>query len=657
MYFTDAFVILNCLVHLQCALGAPHNVLLLVVDDLRPALGCYGDSLLKTPNIDQLASKSVQFNNAYAQQAICGPSRASFLTSRRPDTTYVIDNRMFWRKVGGNFTTIPQYFRENGYQTYSIGKIFHPGRSSNYTDDLYYSWSAPTWHPPTQSYKQSKVCPSANGHLHQNIVCPVDVAKQPGQSLPDIQSTGEAIKMLQQKSSERQYGSTTPWFLAVGFHKPHIPLKYPKEYLDLYPLSKIHLAPDPVLPPDLPSVAWNPWADLRKRDDVKALNVSFPYGPLPDSYQLSVRQSYYAATSYMDDYLGQVLATLSKEGFANDTIIALIADHGWSLGEHQEWSKFSNFDVATRVPMLYYIPGVTVNFSQTHFKHINPFDGMSDHEVESDLAIGNDVDSTVVRSVKHIHPFDDMNDINAENDWAMDADAKRDVDNTATSGARNMNSWQKVSSNSKSLKLYFKSLLNSESHRENLIIKRKHNTKVSPLSYRVPMKENDSHRFMTNVNVELVDLFPTLVAAVGLLEVTKCPKISNNITTCTEGSNLLPLIKNITQGRGYMWPDIAFTQYPRPSLIPQENSDQPHVKDLKYMGYSIRTKRYRYTEWVRMYIVEKVHYRADWENVAATELYDHHHDLHEDNNIVKVPKYSKIVVELSDALRKQFKKY
>ncbi|CAC5407944.1 IDS [Mytilus coruscus] len=342
------------------------NVLLIVADDLRPSLGCYGYEPLITPNIDLLASQSVVFNRTYAQQAICGPSRASFLTSRRPNTTHVYDQHTYWRKKGGNFTTLPQHFKNNGYVTFSVGKIFHPGAASGKTDDYPYSWSFPPYHPSTQQYKMAKVCPGPDGKLYMNIVCPVDVTAMPEKTLPDLQSTQHALQIMHNVSRH----PVQPFFLAVGYHKPHIPLKYPKEYLNLYPLDKVHLAPDPSLPSKLPLVAWNPWADLRKRDDVKMLNVSFPYGPLPKHYQLLVRQSYYAATSYMDDQVGQLLKGLEKHNLSSNTVIVFMGDHGWSLGEHQEWSKYSNFEVATRVPLIIYVPGLTNKGQNLHRKFI-----------------------------------------------------------------------------------------------------------------------------------------------------------------------------------------------------------------------------------------------------------------------------------------------
>ncbi|NWR54961.1 IDS sulfatase, partial [Bucorvus abyssinicus] len=347
------------------------NVLFIVVDDLRPVLGCYGDKLVKSPNIDQLASQSVVFSNAYAQQAVCAPSRVSFLTGRRPDTTRLYDFYSYWRVHAGNYSTMPQYFKENGYVTLSVGKVFHPGVSSNYSDDYPYSWSIRPFHPSTEKYENDKTCRGKGGKLYANLVCPVDVTKMPSGTLPDIQSTEEAIRLLNVMKNKQQ-----KFFLAIGYHKPHIPLRYPQEFLKLYPLENITLAPDPWVPEKLPPVAYNPWTDIRQRDDVEALNVSFPYGPLPDDFQRQVRQSYYAAVSYLDTQVGRLLNALDDVGLSNNTIVVFTGDHGWSLGEHGEWAKYSNFDVATCVPLMFYVPGMTarpVSRGKRVFPYLDPF--------------------------------------------------------------------------------------------------------------------------------------------------------------------------------------------------------------------------------------------------------------------------------------------
>ncbi|CAN9514690.1 unnamed protein product [Ophioblennius macclurei] len=363
------------------------NVLFIIADDLRTSLGCYGDSMAKTPNIDQLASKSQVFLNAYAQQAVCAPSRTSMLTSRRPDTTRLYDFFSYWRVHAGNYTTLPQHFKSQGYLTMSVGKVFHQGIASNHTDDFPYSWSVPVYHPPSNHYENLKMCPGKDGTLHRNLLCAVKVTEQPGAVLPDMESTEQAITILKSHKGKEQ-----PLFLAVGFHKPHIPFRIPQEYLSLYPLDKMPPPPDPDVPELLPPVAYNPWMDLRLREDVQNLNVSFPYGPIPKDFQLLIRQHYYAAVSYVDTQVGRLLAALDELGLTNDTLVVLTSDHGWSLGEHGEWAKYSNFDVATQVPLMFYVPGVTsIRHAGSTFPFIDVF-SQSQHSFKNDRVVRNMVE-------------------------------------------------------------------------------------------------------------------------------------------------------------------------------------------------------------------------------------------------------------------------
>ncbi|XP_061582393.1 iduronate 2-sulfatase [Cololabis saira] len=341
---------------LGCLFSERTNVLFIVADDLRPSLGCYGDALVRSPNLDQLASRSQVFLNAYAQQAVCAPSRTSMLTSRRPDSTRLYDFSSYWRTHAGNYSTLPQHFRDSGYFSMSVGKVFHPGIASNHTDDYPYSWSIPAYHPASFTFEKKKMCKGEDGELHANLLCAVNVSEQPGGTLPDLESTDEAVRLLKSRA-----GRPEPFFLAVGFHKPHIPFRIPQEYLSLYPLDNMTLAPDPDVPKDLPPVAYNPWTDVRKREDVQKLNVSFPYGPIPKDFQLRLRQHYYASVSYMDAQVGRLLSALDELGLVKSTIVVFTSDHGWSLGEHGEWAKYSNFDVATRVPLIMFVPGVTAD--------------------------------------------------------------------------------------------------------------------------------------------------------------------------------------------------------------------------------------------------------------------------------------------------------
>ncbi|XP_046377275.2 iduronate 2-sulfatase-like [Haliotis rufescens] len=573
----DIFVVILSIISNSAYAGlSKPNVLFIAVDDLRPSLGCYGNSLMVTPNIDNLASKSVLFNNTFVQQALCGPSRTSFLTSRRPDTTRLYDFYSYWRKAAGNFTTLPQHFKQNGYFTQSVGKVFHPGVSSGHTDDYPYSWSVPAYHPPTQAYKMAKVCPGPKGNVYMDIVCPVTVKDQPGGSLPDIQSREFAVNFLKNMSANH----SQPFFLAVGFHKPHIPLKYPKEYRDLYPLNKIQLARHHTFPLRLPLVAWNPWTDLRERDDIQSLNLSFPFGPVTEEYQLLMRQSYYAATSYMDSQVGLLLEALHTHGFSNNTIVVLVGDHGWSLGEHQEWSKYSTFEVSVRVPLIIHVPGLTDKDTDTDttFQYQDP--------------------------LKQVHNNENYNRSNLVQTQRKKIDSQK--------------------------KNYVK---------EYYVIRSKD---FSQQKYKV-----------SNDLIELVDLFPTISELAGLEVPSTCPPNPFKIDLCTEGASAAKIIHNIShtdssrQKTQLTWKSAVFSQYPRPSVEPQENSDKPHLKDIRIMGYTMRTQQYRYTEWVQF---DPGTFHMNWSRVYGTELYLRDSDPDEAENMAYFPSYAELRSSLSRVL-------
>lgn len=284
----------------------------------------------------------------FPQQALCAPSRNSFLTSRRPDTLHLYDFYSYWRTFTGNFTTLPQYFKSNGYYTYASGKIFHPGVSSNNTDDYPESWTAKPFRPKTEKFMNSPVCPDKLGILRKNLICPVDLQTQPCKTLPDIESVAEAIRFVQTRNKSRR-----PFFLALGFHKPHINFRFPQQFVDRFPLDNFfNYTADIYKPPDMPNVAWNPYTDVRSRDDFKHMNISFPYGPISDLQSAQIRQAYYASVAYVDDLFGKFMAQIDLRR----TIVVVTSDHGWSLGEHAEWAKYSNFEVALRVPLIVWSP-------------------------------------------------------------------------------------------------------------------------------------------------------------------------------------------------------------------------------------------------------------------------------------------------------------
>lgn len=288
---------------------------------------------------------------------MCAPSRNSMLTSRRPDTIHLYDFYSYWRRSVGNFTTIPQYFKDHGYKTYSIGKVFHPGASSNFNDDFPFSWSNETYHPSTEQYMNSAVCfDKKTKKLQTNLVCPVNVKSQPEQTLPDIQSIDEAKRLLNtiivNNNKNNNKMLTQPYFIAIGLHKPHIPFRFPSKYLRYHAIDKFQKNNFIHIPYNLPSVAFNPYNDIRRRDDVQKLNISFPFGPMEKTFAWHIRQAYYTAVTYVDDLIGDLLNSVD---FSN-TIIILTSDHGYSLGEHAEWAKYTNFEIGVRVPLIIYSP-------------------------------------------------------------------------------------------------------------------------------------------------------------------------------------------------------------------------------------------------------------------------------------------------------------
>eukprot|EP00054_Salpingoeca_dolichothecata_P028229 m.212730 g.212730 ORF g.212730 m.212730 type:complete len:525 (-) comp26160_c0_seq4:76-1650(-) len=341
---------------MRLTLAANMNVLFFAVDDLRPQLGCMGVSgtpKMLTPNLDDFASRSLLLKKAEVSQAVCSPSRTSFLTSRYPDITRVWDLYSYFRDVGGNYTTIPQYFKEAGYLTIGMGKIFHPGHASGYNktagrkgDDQKYSWSTPYWHAPNLGYWSG---PNTSWYAVPEI-------EQKHRELPDVQIADRAVETIESFKKNL----TGNFFLGVGFHKPHLPFVFPESFLDLYPSDEIHLPENPYAPNHMPSVAWSAYGELRSYHDIAKLNASGAINTtLPDQVVKDLRRAYYSAVSYTDAQIGRVLKALEDNGFADNTVITFVGDHGWQLGEHGEWCKHTNFELATNAPMIVHVPGRT----------------------------------------------------------------------------------------------------------------------------------------------------------------------------------------------------------------------------------------------------------------------------------------------------------
>ena len=348
-------LLLSSFVIPHSSFAAPLNVLFIAVDDLRPELGCYGAVHMKTPHLDRLASQGMLFERAYCQVAVCNPSRSSVLSGTRPDTTGVLDNQHFMRPNMPDVISLPQHFKNHGYTSLSLGKIFH--HSEREPGDDPQSWSEPAWyhgepykHWFTQEsldyVKQLKALPKAQ-QPKQLRAAPFEAADEPDASYPDAQTAAKAIETLQRLKAEAK-----PFFLGVGFVKPHLPFTCPQKYWDLYPETSIQVATNAQRPKDAPEPAFH------NNDELRSYGTVPENGPISDAMALKLIRGYRACVSFMDAQLGRVLDELDRLGLRENTLIVLWGDHGYHLGENGLFTKMTNFENGTRVPLLVSLPGM-----------------------------------------------------------------------------------------------------------------------------------------------------------------------------------------------------------------------------------------------------------------------------------------------------------
>lgn len=353
------------LLGLASARAEKPNVLLICVDDLKPLLGCYGDRTVKSPNIDALAARSVQFDRAYANQAVCAPSRNALLTSLRPQTLGIYDLGTNFRRSRPDAVTLPQYFKQHGWRTEGLGKIFHVGHGN--TEDPV-SWSVPHWKANVVSYAlpESK---APSGLTREEALfankpardlprgAAYESADVPDNTYPDGALADETILRL--RAAKANAGE--PFFLAVGFVKPHLPFVAPKKYWDLYDRAAFKLAEVRTPPEGAPSYAPQFGGELRQYAGIPE------QGELPDDLQRTLIHGYHAATSYTDAQIGRVLGELDRLGLAQNTIIVLWGDHGWHLGDHSMWCKHTNYEQAAHIPLLIAAPGAKAGAKSESF--------------------------------------------------------------------------------------------------------------------------------------------------------------------------------------------------------------------------------------------------------------------------------------------------
>ncbi len=301
------------------------NVLFIMIDDLNNTLGTYGHPMVKTPNIDKLASSGVQYNNAYCNFAVCGPSRGSLLTGLRPETINILDNRTPLRPLLGDKLTLPNLFKQNGFHTMGLGKIFH-GKREDHGDpkawDEYYNFKT------TEIGRQGEKRNMTNGKLKW---CWWQSTEGTDEDQEDGQIAKKAAELIKEKRDK-------PFFLAVGFKKPHDPFIAPKKYFDMYPLEDCN-------PPILPDGWKAPYSHTLPSETVT-------FDKFTDRERREFLRSYYACTSFMDAQVGIVLDALKESGQLDNTLIVFFGDHGYHLGEHNWWNKVTVFEKGTNAPFI-----------------------------------------------------------------------------------------------------------------------------------------------------------------------------------------------------------------------------------------------------------------------------------------------------------------
>ena len=319
-----------------CAFAAepPLNVLFIVVDDLKTSLGCYGDEQVKSPNIDRLAAKGVRFDRAYCQYPVCNASRSSFLTGQRPDRTGIFSNGSILRHEKPDLVTLPQLFRQNGYFTASIGKITHAGVNEAGKPVLFEDPKAYSEFSNGKITKLGRTGEGRNLTGGELAWCEWLSANGTDDDQPDGQNAATAIKIIEDHKD-------VPFFIGMGFHKPHDPFFAPKKYFDLYPLHGIQLANEP--------------AD-RSDELPLAIPRGEPFGKFTDRERKEFRRAYFAGISFTDAQIGKLLDTLDRLKLWDNTVVVLMGDHGYHLGEHGWWNKMTVFELCARTPLIVWAP-------------------------------------------------------------------------------------------------------------------------------------------------------------------------------------------------------------------------------------------------------------------------------------------------------------
>ncbi|MDD3489366.1 MAG: sulfatase [Paludibacter sp.] len=349
----------------------PKNVVLILVDDLKPNLGCYGDKTAISPNIDKLADAGIRFNKAYCNQAVSMASRYNLLTGARSTSTGLYNFGSEFRDIYPDAVTLPQFFMKAGYHTEAIGKVFHVGHGN--TDDKA-SWSIPHHKEKVIEY----ILPESTGRkltreeayfentkmyfpeLPPNHQLTRGAAWEAPDVLDDAYGDGRVANQAISRFRELKKTPEKPFFMAVGFARPHLPFCAPKKYWDMYDPAKLPMPEYEKDPENAPKVAVKRGGEIDQFTPIPAGKYVFP-----DTLTRKLIHGYYASISYMDAQVGKVVDELKRLNMLENTIIVLWGDHGWHLGDHGYWTKHTNFEQANIIPLIMVAPGVTKPGSST----------------------------------------------------------------------------------------------------------------------------------------------------------------------------------------------------------------------------------------------------------------------------------------------------
>jgi len=338
------------------------NVLLILVDDLKPAMRCYGDNAAKTPNMDALARRGMRFDMAYCNQAVCAPSRFTLMLGSHSTSTGLYGLGSHLRKAYPGAVTMPQHFAKHGYRTESLGKVFHIGHGNQGDPG---SFSVPHFHDKVIEYLDPESTDGGkltreealftNQKLGQIRSLPRGAAYESPMAndtdYADGRVADETVKRLK-AAKQRLAKDDTPFFITAGFVRPHLPFSAPKKYWDMHDPAKLPMPVNKAFPKDAPKVA------LKRGGEIAAFKPVPSNGEIDEELTRKLIHGYYASTSYVDAQIGKVTRALEELGLAKDTIVVLWGDHGWHLGDLSIWTKHTNFEQANRIPIIIVAPGL-----------------------------------------------------------------------------------------------------------------------------------------------------------------------------------------------------------------------------------------------------------------------------------------------------------